>query len=169
MHQLVSNLVSERRLLLSFVAGMVRDLDVAEDICQEAWLRLVRARGNGTRIENEAAWCRAVARNLILHHWRDRRNDPVLVDSELLEKVELAFQENASSTEYWEERATALRQCLSALPPRSREVLALRYDTGLSIDAMARSLDQTATGIMKALSRVRKALATCVDKRLAAR
>lgn len=166
MPDLVSTSVPERRLLLSFVAGLVRDLDVAEDICQEACLRLMRARQNGTRIDNEAAWCRAAARNLILHHWRDRKNDLVLVDSDIVEKVELAFNEQAVTPDYWEDRAVALRQCISTLPSRSRQVLELRYETGLSIEAMARTLSQSTNGLMKALSRVRQALASCVAKRL---
>src|SRR5262245_14241093 len=91
---LTTAFLAERHGLMAFIYGMVREQHAAEDIFQEVWLRLAQAAEQNVDIEDQPAWCRGVARNLILHHWRS--NSRMVVDSELvelLELTELAFDE----------------------------------------------------------------------------
>jgi DNA-directed RNA polymerase specialized sigma24 family protein len=62
--------IHDRHRLGAFVGGLLRDAHAAADLIQEVWVRLAAEVEKGTVIENQPAWCRGVARNLILKHWR---------------------------------------------------------------------------------------------------
>jgi RNA polymerase sigma-70 factor (ECF subfamily) len=165
--ELTTAFLAERHALMAFIYGMVREQHAAEDIFQEVWLRLARAAEEGVEIADQPKWCRGVARNLILHHWRS--NSRVVVDSELVELLELtecAFDEANLSDEFLSARQQALNDCTEKLPPRSRQLLALKYHDGYSIPEMAGMLSYSSAAIAKALLRLRRTLASCVEKKL---
>jgi RNA polymerase sigma-70 factor len=159
----------QRHQLLAFIQGLVRDPHASEDIFQEVWLCLARELDAGCPPLDAAKWCRGVARNLILHHWRSQRTSPVRVDSDLvdfLEQVEAAFAAPATPLSVWSERQCALQECLTQLPEPSRGLVALKYDEGRSVEEIAARLGQSTHAIAKALFRLRRALAECVERRL---
>lgn len=166
MQQATAKVLAERHSLFAFIYGLVRHPHDAEDIFQETWLRLSRALAHGAEIEDPVGWCRGTARNLILHYWRDRRSDKVVADEELLGLVEQAFAEQAGQAEYWQARQQALQDCVAELPERSQHLLRLTYSEGLSADAVARALTQSVESVWTALSRLRKALRDCAERKL---
>jgi RNA polymerase sigma-70 factor (ECF subfamily) len=74
-----------------------------------------------------AAWCRGVARNLVLHHWRSKRRNRVEMSERLLDALELAYRHVDTSPDLESQRAAALGECLGQLPPRTRELVRRRY------------------------------------------
>ncbi len=72
-NSLSTRFMAERHSLMGFIYGMVRELATAEDLFQEVWIRLQAAVERGEPIADPGKWCRGVARNLILHYWRDQR------------------------------------------------------------------------------------------------
>lgn len=167
--QVTTEFLASRPQLMAFIYGLVRHPQTAEDIYQEVWLKLAGALENGTVIENQAKWCRTVAKNLILQHWRDQRDAKVVADSTLLEfvdYVELAFAEDDSPDDRWADRQHALNQCVAALPEKSKQLLLLKYHQSFSIGEIASHLRQSAAAVIKALVRLRQALAICVEKKL---
>ena len=165
--QLTSEFLAGRQQLMAFIYGLVRDPIVAEDIFQETWLKLATAMQQGPAIENQAKWCRAVAKNLVLQHWRQQRNSKVVADSSLLEFldfVELAFEEAPSMGA--NDRQQALNDCVASLPEKSKRLLALKYAEGYSLEKIARTVEQSTAAVIKALLRLRQGLSTCVEKRL---
>lgn len=163
---LTSRFLAERHLLMTFIYGLIRDAGAAEDLFQEVWLKLAETSEKGARVEDLGKWCRGVARNLILHHWREKRSRTVVTDSRIVELAARAFDEQAASGRFGSDRRQALIACVSTLPGNSRELIRLKYEQGLTVDAVAQRVQRPASGIMMALSRLRKALAVCVDKRL---
>ena len=161
-----SRFLAERHLLMAFIYGLLRDAAAAEDIFQEVWLKVAEAAERGTRFEDLGKWCRGVARNLILHHWRDRRSKTVVADSRIVDLAARAFDEQAATGRTGPDRRQALLDCVASLPGHSREILQLKYEQGLSVEAVAQRVQRPYSGIMMALSRVRKALGICVEKRL---
>jgi RNA polymerase sigma-70 factor (ECF subfamily) len=155
--------MAERHALLGFIYGMVHDLSVAEDLLQEVWVRLAEVAEREEPIADPAKWCRGVARNLILHHWREKRTAKVIADSELLDLVAQAFNENP---DYWAERRQALMECIERLPGRSKRLVEMKYDQGLSFAAMAQQLRRSVDSLKMALCRVRRALLECAERRL---
>ena len=65
-------------------------------------------------------------------------------------------------------RAEALERCLEGLPPKSRPLLALRYEQGLKLGQIAQRIGASLDAVHKALFRLRDRLQECVEQRLAA-
>jgi RNA polymerase sigma-70 factor (ECF subfamily) len=160
---LSARFMAERHALMGFIYGMIRDLAVAEDLLQEVWIRLAEAAERGEQIADPAKWCRGVARNLILHYWREKRTAKVIADSELLELVEQALNENQ---DHWAERRQALMECIDRLPEKAKRLLRMKYEQGLSFAGMAQRLRRSVDSLKMALCRVRRALLECVERRL---
>ena len=64
-----------------------------------------------------------------------------------------------------EGRRSLLRSCLRMLAAPSRELVQLRYDSGLSLRALALKLGRSEAAVQVALSRVRKWLLDYVERR----
>src|SRR6185503_7096844 len=60
--QITTEFLASRHQLMSFIYGLVRDPQVAEDIFQEAWLKLAGALEKGVVIEHQGKWCRKAAK-----------------------------------------------------------------------------------------------------------
>jgi len=163
--------IHDRHRLGAFVGGLLRDAHAAEDVIQEVWVRLAAEIEKGIAIENQPAWCRAVARNLILKHWRTQRTTKVVADSEVMEaflaQVETAFSEvDQDADDEWQQRQQALDDCVATLPEKSRRMLSLRYEGRQSVEEVARATGQTFDAVTKSLYRLRQALADCVERKL---
>ena len=163
---LTTRFLSERHLLMAFIYGLVRDAGIAEDLFQEVWLKLAETSEKGARIDDLGKWCRGVARNLILHHWREKRSRTVVADSRIVDLAARAFDEQSASGRFGPSRRQALIDCVASLPGNSRELVHLKYEQGLTVEDVAKRVSRPYAGIMMALSRVRKALAVCVERRL---
>ena len=164
--ELMAEFVAGRHNLFAFIQGLVRNPHDSEDIFQEVWVRFSRALAEGVEILDQAKWCRGTARNLILHFWRDRRKAAVPADDQLLDLVELAFAEQSANQDYWRARQEALTECIQELPERSQGLLRLKYEEGLPAHEMAGQLRQTSAAVLMALSRLRRALRECAEKKL---
>lgn len=160
---LSARFVAERHALIGFIYTMVRDLAAAEDIFPEIWIRLQEAVEREEPIADPTRWCRGVARNLILHYWRDKRVAKVAADSELLDLVEQALNEQQDD---WSERRQALLECMDRLPRKSKRLLQLKYEQGLTFAAMAERFQQSVDSLKMALFRVRQRLRECAERKL---
>ena len=162
--------IHDRHRLGAFVGGMLRDAYAADDVIQEVWVRLAAEVEKGTVIESQPAWCRGVAKNLILKHWRRQRDAKVFADSEVLEvflaRVDQAFAETDDSGYLWERRQQALDDCVATLPEKSRRLLSLRYEGRVPVEEVARRVVQSFDAVTKALYRLRQALSDCVERKL---
>jgi RNA polymerase sigma-70 factor (ECF subfamily) len=163
--------IHDRHRLGAFVGGLLRDAHAAEDVIQEVWVRLAAEIEKGIAIENQPAWCRGVARNLILKHWRKQQTTKVVADSEVMEaflaQVETAFSEvDQDADDEWQQRQQALDDCVATLPEKSRRMLSLRYEGRQSVEEVARATGQTFDAVTKSLYRLRQALADCVERKL---
>lgn len=105
----------------------------------------------GTALENQAACCRGVARNLIRRHWERGQTAKVVANSAVLEafleRVAHAFAEVDDAAEEWAARQQALNECAAALPERSRRVLSLRYESRASMQELARATASRASAV----------------------
>jgi RNA polymerase sigma-70 factor (ECF subfamily) len=163
--------IDDRHRLGAFVGGLLRDAHAAEDVIQEVWVRLAAEIEKGIAIENQPAWCRGVARNLILKHWRKQKTRKVVADSEVMEAflahVETAFSEvDQDADDEWQRRQQALDDCVATLPEKSRRMLSLRYEGRQSVEEVARATGQSFDAVTKSLYRLRQALADCVERKL---
>lgn len=136
--------------LFRFVKGVVRDQELAEDILQETFLRLVRATTNGDPPENTHAWLYRVATNLAIS--RARRSQTMV-----RHMPELAARHVAASPEHWvlqAERDEALRSALGSLPVEMRAAIVLASN-GSSAREIGAALGKSEGAVRMLLSRGR--------------
>jgi RNA polymerase sigma-70 factor (ECF subfamily) len=159
--------LEHRDHLYSYIYALVREANTAEDIFQEVGVRVV-SKGEAVPAESDfAAWCRGIARNLVLHHWRAQRRNPVIPNSRLLEALDRAYAEAEDTSAASQPGLWALVECLRLLSEPARTVVELRYYQGKSAAAIGQRLQRSGEAIRQLLVRVRRQLAECVRARLA--
>ena len=156
--------MQSQAMIKAFVLAMVRDRDLCDDIMQEVALILWKQFDRFDVSRSFGAWARGIAANTVLKTWRQNRRAPVLLSDEAVLEVLEAY--DATEPERGSEKK-ALSQCIAELPERSRQLLALRYERAMQLKDLAREIGSTFHAVNKSLSRVRQALARCIEKRLA--
>jgi RNA polymerase sigma-70 factor (ECF subfamily) len=135
-------------------------IHAAEDLVQETMLTAYRRRDEFRSGSELGVWLRGI---LLRHSLNERRRRRPLPCAEAI--VEGAFsQEPAVATD--SPRLRALRACIEALQPRQRALVTMRYEEGLTPDAMAQRTGAKQSTLRAQLVRVRRRLLECVSRRL---
>ena len=66
----------------------------------------------------------------------------------------------------WLERLSALSDCISRLPARSRKLVEARYADKQTADELALTVGIRADAVRKRLQRIREQLADCIERHL---
>lgn len=141
--------------ILAFARRMLGDPAEAEDVAQEAMLRLwqtaPRWRAGEARV---STWLYRVTANLCTDRLRRRRT--VALD-EAAEPPDPA--PGAVAALMAADRAAALEAALALLPPRQREAVVLRHLEGLGNPEIAEVMDIGVEAVESLIARGRRALA----------
>ncbi|AML51601.1 RNA polymerase sigma factor [Falsihalocynthiibacter arcticus] len=141
---------------LGFAARMLGDRAEAEDVTQEAMLRLWKIAPDWRQGEAQVStWLYRVVRNLCTDRLRKKRGVG-------LDEIAEPLDESPSAVEVMlnEGRAYALKQALSALPERQREAVILRHIDGLSNPEIAEILEITTEAVESLTARGKRSLTT---------
>ena len=130
-----------------FLAYRLGDRDTAEDLTQATFERALRAWSRfDPRRASESTWLLAIARNLLIDHYRrDRSNITEPIQEHL-----------APAVPGPEEHLTASAEIVSALgrlSERDREIVALRFGGDMTGPEIARLLNLTLANVQQILSR----------------
>lgn len=156
-------LARHERMLRAYVHALVPHVQDADDILQEAKVRMWRSFSQFEPGTNFSAWARKVAFHQVLSYRKRRKRDRLDFSDEFLNTVASEYD---NSSEDLEHRERALHGCIAKLPDDHREVLQLRYQEGFSLEAMADKLQRTVAALYRQLSRVRHVLHECVTRQL---
>lgn len=160
---LIKQLLRHQSLFMGYLVAMTRDLAAAEEVFQNVAV-VVLERGPKEPIRDFHAWAKEIVRRQALHYLREQgQARQRSMAPELLEGLALVLDEAPSAPPRDRE---ALTHCLKSLPPRSRRIMALRYEQRRSFDEIGDALESSAQAIQRALSRIRKSLHDCVQSRL---
>ena len=148
---------AERPRLLRLATRVLGDHAEAEDVVQQAWLRLHRS---DAKIESLPAWLTTVTTRLCLDRLRART--PVPVDD--LETVEAAAPDGAGNDPaddiaLADTVGLALTVVLDRLSPRERVAFVLHDSFGFEFPTIATVLDTTPAAARKLASRARAKVA----------
>ena len=148
-----------RRRLFSFLVRLSRRRDVAEDLLEETWLRLVERAGALSPDTCLGAWLFTVARNLFIGWCRHRA-----VDEDRISELTPAWPSPAPGESPFEsasrtETEHRLEVALSRLSVRDREVLLLVAGEGFTPSEAASTLAIPPETLRKRLQRARERLA----------
>ncbi|NDR59230.1 RNA polymerase sigma factor [Aliiruegeria sabulilitoris] len=153
--------------VLSLSARMLGDRSEAEDVAQEAMLRLWKIAPEWRTGEAQVStWLYRVASNLCTDRLRRRRG--VGLDDAFGEGVEPTdeqprVEERMQTTQ----RATALREALAELPERQRQAVVLRHLEGLSNPEIAAVMEIGVEAVESLTARGKRALSALLKGRRA--
>ncbi len=156
-------LARHERMLRAYVHALVPHVQDADDILQEAKVRMWRSFSQFESGTNFSAWARKVAFHQVLSYRKRRKRDRLDFSDEFLNTVASEYDNSAEDLEH---RERALHGCIAKLPEDHREVLQLRYQEGFSLEAMAEKLQRTVAALYRQLSRVRHVLHECVTRQV---
>ena len=140
--------------LINLAYRFCRDRSRAEDMAQEAFLRVYRGLKNWRRDAAFSTWIFAIAMNCYRSEIRRMPERARLLDSiEVLENIAAASADANDG-----DRDRAVRHAVSALPAKYREALVLFYFHEMDLSAAAKSLGLPEGTFKARLSRGRKIL-----------
>lgn len=154
----------QRRLYLFILAQVPNPVD-AEEILQETnvviWNKFRQFRP-GT---NFLAWICQIANYEVLKYRSRRKRDRHYFSDEFLEQV---AADALTRAEELESRRAALVHCLGKLREQDRQLIQTRYAPGENGKRVAEILGRPANSVYQSLSRIRRTLLECINRRLAA-
>ena len=157
----ISSLIERHsRRVRVYIRLMVKDADLADDIFQETFIKVVRVIDEGRYNDNGKflSWVLRIAHNKVIDHFRAQRQATMVSESSAGYNVlgTMRFAEQTVEDRIVGEQIDSeLRNLVGLLPDEQREVVELRYFAGLSFKEIA---EQTDVSINTALGRMRYAL-----------
>ena len=143
-----------------YIYMLVKDRDLADDIFQETFIKVVRVIDEGRYTDNGKflSWVLRIAHNQVIDHFRSGRQQQTVSESaagyDLLGTRPL-MEDNVEDKMVASQIEADVRRLVEELPEEQREVVKMRYYGGLSFNEIA---DQTDVSINTALGRMRYAL-----------
>ena len=143
--------------VFAYVSGILRDRSAAEDVTAQAFERAFRKRnGFDPRRGNGRAWLFGIARNAALDELRRRKRMAELAADP--EDIASTSPEEGAEAAL---RRTALRQAMSGLDARERELVSLKFFAGLSNSEIAEVIGTSETNagtrIHRTITKLRRA------------
>ena len=157
----ISQLIERHsRRVKEYIRMMVKDGDVADDIFQETFIKAVRVIDEGRYADNGKflSWILRIAHNQVIDYFRSRKQQNQITESDAGYSVlgTLRFAEHTVEDDIVAaQTGDDVRRLVEMLPDEQREVVMLRYYSGLSFKEIA---EQTNVSINTALGRMRYAL-----------
>ncbi len=146
----------------AFLGSVVRDRAAADDLFQEVSLALFESFTNYDPARPFGAWARGVAVKKVLQGREKSRRIPLAFSPQSIEAVLGAYERSDDAAP----DPSDLRDCIRKLPPRSQQLLALRYERSLKLGEIAKEVGGSLDAVHKTLSRIREALQACLQRRL---
>lgn len=143
---------AEESGLLRYGIGLVGRRSVAEELVQEAFLRLHRVWGE---VDNPRAWLYRSLRNLALNHLRDRAKDAPLADDDPPGDERPTPEQLGRA-----EAVGTVRLFIAELPPEDRNLIRLKYHDDLKYREISRRTGLSVGNVGYRLHYLLKALAT---------
>ena len=152
--------------LRAYLFSRTGDIDAADDLAQEVFLVVFRLIDQYDRSRPAWPWLIGIARNELREHWRSAARDKVTDAIEALVADRLVAREGDEAPA---DRLPmdALAACIQKLPEHSRDLVRMIYSERINCAEAARRLQQKAGAVRVTIHRIRRALQSCVQSRLA--
>jgi len=156
-----------RTPLVNFLYRMVRNTAVAEDLAQEVFLRVYRARGEYAPSAKFTTWMFRIATNLALNSVRDNRHRQMEIsidqtmDTGEDEQPPLEVPDRAPTVEQElvaRSRAEMIMKAIHTLPEKQRAAVLLHKYQEMDYDEIARVLECSESALKSLLFRAYESL-----------
>ena len=153
-----------RTPLVNFLYRMVRDTATAEDLAQEVFLRVYRARKQYSPSAKFTTWLFRIATNLALNSVRDNRYRQMQVSLDLpadedVAPIQIPAREMRIDEHMVErDRAQMIRRAVAALPEKQRVAVLLHKYEEMDYGEIAKILDCSESALKSLLFRAYETL-----------
>lgn len=146
--------------VFSYIVLIVKNQELAEDIFQETFIKVIRSLKRGKYTENGkfVSWVLRISHNLIIDHFRkEKLKGTISNDSS---DIDIFNSQKFSEETIEDQMVTAqilseVKDLIQELPEDQQQVIYMRHYMGLSFKEIS---DQTGVSINTALGRMRYAL-----------
>ncbi|MEM7475567.1 MAG: sigma-70 family RNA polymerase sigma factor [Planctomycetota bacterium] len=154
------------RMLNAYIGSVVEEQSLADDLYQETMVVAWKKLDECDLTRPFGPWLRGIASRLLLAHYRKAKSNPVVLDDSIIQQVEHQFDAiDSKEADRWEDKVALLRECLEALPEKSRLAIQGRYFDGLKAPPLAKRLGITVEACWKRLARSRGLIAECLQRK----
>ena len=147
-------------------AVLLRDRDATENLVQQVFVDAYFHLDQYAPGTDFGAWIRTVARNRLRKELRTAGREDRRLATYRERLAERLRAEAVGARDDSDEYVAALRGCRKALPPRDAALVRLRYEKGMSFEAIAAQQGQTPEAVQRMISRIRFRLRECVQNKL---
>lgn len=147
--------------LFSYILFIVRDEDVANDVFQETFIKIiVKLRHRKYAPTGKfAAWCMRIAHNVVMDQFRQLKSERIIEPTENNDLSNLTHDDLLDSnieTRFINDQVMKdIQKMIDLLPPSQREVVFMRFFQQMSFKEIAKT---TEVSINTALGRMRYAI-----------
>ncbi len=146
--------------IYSFIFLMVRQRDLAEDIFQDVFVKVIHSLKGGKYAENGrfTSWVMRIAHNLVIDHFRKQKNQQMVSNDQYTFDIfnNTRFSDHTIEDKMvYDQMLSDVASLVEKLPETQKEVIKLRHYFGLSFKEIA---EETNVSINTALGRMRYAL-----------
>lgn len=147
--------------LFSYIFFVVRNRDVAEDLFQETFVKVIcrLQEGRYTDSGKFSAWVMRIAHNAIMDRYRSQRTSKIVetdADNNLSKLSDGdVFERNCEDDYVYNQTISDVKNMVSHLPASQREIIFMRYYQRMSFKEIA---ELTNVSINTALGRMRYAI-----------
>ncbi len=145
--------------------SLLRDWSESESLVQQAFMDAYKNLDKYQLGTDFGAWVRTVARNRLRKVIRTMTRDEQRLAAYrevLAERLRVEEPVHDDSDVY----LAALRGCRAELPEEEAIILRLRYEKGMTFEAIAARRDMTPAAVQRAISRIRFRLRSCIEGQL---
>jgi RNA polymerase sigma-70 factor (ECF subfamily) len=144
----------------SYILLIVKNQDLAEDIFQDTFIKVIRSLKYGRYTENGKfiSWVLRISHNLIIDHFRKEKLNGTIPSSSCENDVfnsQKLSDENIEDQMVMEQILFEVKELIKELPEDQQQVIRMRHYMGLSFKEIA---ELTGVSINTALGRMRYAL-----------
>ncbi len=147
--------------VFTYVSYFVRNREVAEDLFQDIFMRVVSTIRSDRYTEQQkfSSWLMRISHNIVIDYFRHQKNEKNISNDEtevdLFNDIRLSDENNVETQMIRQQNLNGLQDIIKMLPQNQQEIIDLRYFQEKSFKEIAVQLN---CSINTALGRIRYAL-----------
>ncbi len=149
-------------VLIKVVYHIVGSMEVAEDICQEAFIRFYKSGIRFSSSEESRYWLIRVAKNLSFNYYKRREREYRAVTK--LRNESPSFDDGGLDIVFKNETERIVKEALDTIPVKLRSVLILKEYGGLTYKEIAKILHISENNVKIRVFRARGILEKLIDR-----
>ena len=166
--EIVREYLKVQSTVKAFALSICADFHIAEDVCQEVALKLMKRADSYDSSRPFLPWALHITRCEAVDYLRKHNKKNALVLKDDLSELMMESYLDITNDQNIEERQLALRHCLRNLQGQNFEIFRLKYVDKISMKQLATKFNRSFLSIQSLLNRLREKLRRCIKTRLEA-